>query len=87
MKKKVYITIVNTVDQSTIQYSELYSDTDGLYLDKALGRYGIKQSDIKGSITSNSGHESPITGDYFILGGVLDGTSKIITVMVCDWKS
>lgn len=83
--KKVYIIIVNPVDKSMIQSSEVYED-DSLYLDKALGRYGLVQSDIIGSTQSNNGSESPISGEYNIISGVIIGTSKLISVIICTWK-
>ena len=83
--KKVYITIVNPIEKSSEMTSELYENTDLLYLDKALGKHNLRKSDLSVKTVTNSGVESPIIGNYVIYSGVISGTSKLITIVECDW--
>ena len=84
--KKLALTIVNPNDHSIVSSSELYSNSDNLLIEKALGKYGISQSEIKGSSISNLGYESPLTGDYQIISGVINGTSKLVSIIICNWN-
>lgn len=83
--KKVCLTVVNPVDKSIVSSSELYDDSDNLAIEKALGKFNISQNEIKGASISNLGYESPITGEYQILSGVVSGTSKLVTLTICNW--
>jgi hypothetical protein len=83
--KKVCLTIVNPVDKSIVSSSELYESSDNLLIEKALGKFGISKSEIKGSSISNTGLESPLTGEYQIFSGIVSGTSKLVMIIICNW--
>ncbi len=83
--KKICLTLVNPNSKAIVSSSELYEDSDNLAIEKALGKFDIAKEEIKGSSISNLGYESPITGEYQIISGVINGTSKLITLIISNW--
>jgi len=82
--KKVYLQIIDPINKTSISSCDEYPDEYMQGPETSLKKFGIDYKRITGSSIEQPADILPMMPEYILFQGVVEGTSKLVTIVTID---